>query len=149
VCARQLSGAQELCAGRAERRAVGSIVSRLALRARPRGVLGAMYFVVMREQGPGWDGSRAMREQDLWSEHVDYINAVAEEGFLLMAGPYGEGDSYRAMLVVAAASREQAAARLEEDPWTTGGVLETRSVDRWEVLVGEFASADVTKEQGG
>jgi hypothetical protein len=42
--------------------------------------------------------------------------------------------------VVSAASPEEAAARLEEDPWTTGGVLETRSVERWEVLVGEFAS---------
>jgi uncharacterized protein YciI len=99
-----------------------------------------MYFVVMREQGPSWNPSRAMREQDLWPEHVEYVNAAAEKGFLLMAGPYGDGDPYRAMLVVSAASPEEAAARLEEGPWTTGRVLETRSVDRWEVLVGEFAS---------
>jgi len=98
-----------------------------------------VYFVVMREQGPGWDTARGMREQDLWPEHVEYVNAVAEEGFLLMAGPHGVGDPYRAMLVVSAASPEEAAARLEDDPWTTGGVLETRSVDRWDVLVGEFA----------
>jgi uncharacterized protein len=100
---------------------------------------GSMFYVVMREQGPGWDAARSMREQDLWPEHVDYVNAIADEGFLLMAGPHGAGDPYRAMLVVSAASPEEAAARLEEDPWTTGGVLETRSVERWEVLVGEFA----------
>jgi uncharacterized protein YciI len=92
------------------------------------------------EQGLGRDALRAMREQDLWPEHVDYVNAVAEEGFLVMAGPYGDGDPYRAMLLVSAASPEEAKARLEEDPWTTGHVLETRAVERWEVLVGEFAS---------
>ena len=71
---------------------IGSIVSRLALEARLHGLLGSMFYVVMREQGPGWDGSHGMREQDLWPEHVDYVNAVAEEGFLLMAGPHGDGD---------------------------------------------------------
>jgi uncharacterized protein len=100
-----------------------------------------MYFVAMREQGPGWDAARGMREQDLWLEHVEYINAIAEEGFLLMAGPHGDGDPYRAMLVVSAASPQEVAASLEADPWTAGGVLETRSVDRWEVLIGEFDSA--------
>jgi uncharacterized protein YciI len=84
-----------------------------------------MFYVVMREQGPGWDAARGMREQNLWPEHVDYVNAIAEERFLLMAGPHGEGNPYRAMLVVSAASPEEAAARLEKDPWTTGGVLET------------------------
>jgi uncharacterized protein YciI len=45
------------------------------------------------------------------------------------------------MLVVSAASPQEVAASLEADPWTAGGVLETRSVDRWEVLIGEFGSA--------
>ncbi len=103
-------------------------------------MVASMLYVVLREQGPRWDASRAMREQDLWPEHVDYVNAIAEEGFLLMAGPHGDGDPYRAMLVVRSASGEEVVARLEADPWTREGVLETRSVDRWEVLVGEFAS---------
>jgi hypothetical protein len=44
------------------------------------------------------------------------------------------------MLVVSADDEGQVAARLEDDPWTTVGVLETKSIERWEVLVGEVAS---------
>jgi hypothetical protein len=44
------------------------------------------------------------------------------------------------MLVVSADDEGQVAPRLEADPWTTVAVLETKSVERWEVLVGEFAS---------
>ena len=95
-------------------------------------------FAVIREQGPGWDTSRGMREQDKWPEHVDFINGIADEGFLLVAGPVGEGNPYRAMLIVNAEDAAQAAARIEADPWTTAGVLETKAIDRWEVLVGEL-----------
>jgi uncharacterized protein YciI len=81
-----------------------------------------------------------MREQQSWPEHVKFINGVADEGFLIVAGPVGDGSPYRAMLVVSADDADQVAARLEDDPWTTVGVLETISIERWDVLVGEFAS---------
>ena len=81
-----------------------------------------------------------MRERDQWPEHVEFINRLADEGFLILAGPVGDGNPHRAMLVIRAEDDRQAAARLEDDPWTTVGVLETKSVERWEVLVGEFAS---------
>jgi uncharacterized protein len=99
-----------------------------------------VHFTVIREQGPGWDDSRAMREQDLWPEHVEFINSVADEGFLLLGGPHGDGRPYRAMLVVNAQNADEVTTRLDDDPWTRGGLLETSSIDRWEVLVGELAS---------
>jgi uncharacterized protein YciI len=99
-----------------------------------------MYFAVIREQGPKWDASLAMREQGKWPEHVEFINRAADEGFLLLAGPHGDGRPYRALLIVTAASEGEVSAHLDDDPWTTAGVLETRSIDRWDVLVGEFAA---------
>jgi uncharacterized protein YciI len=114
-----------------------------------------MHFVVIREQGPGWDTSRGMREQDHWPEHVLFINGLADEGFLVLAGPVGAAGSgdggssaltgavgdrvYRAMLIVSAGSEREVAARFENDPWTRFGQLETRSVEGWEILVGELA----------
>ena len=98
-----------------------------------------MYFAVIREQGPGWDASLGMREQQKWPEHVDFINGAVDQGFLLLAGPLGGGNPYRAMLVVDAEDEREAAARIEDDPWSTAGVLETRSIDRWDVLVGALA----------
>ena len=108
-----------------------------------------MHFAVIREQGHGWDASRSMREQPLWPEHVTYINAVVDEGFLVVSGPLGESGSdadptapvgehgiYRALLIVNASSASHVSARLDEDPWTRSGALETRAIHRWEILVG-------------
>jgi uncharacterized protein YciI len=81
-----------------------------------------------------------MREQAKWPEHVTFINGAVDSGFLLLAGPLGDGDPYRAMLIVTANSEEEVNLRLAEDPWTVAGVLETSSVDHWDVLVGEFSN---------
>ena len=110
-----------------------------------------MRFAVIREQGPGWDVSHAMRDQQHWPEHVTYINGAADEGFLVLAGPLGESGSdadpaaavgegrvYRALLIVNAATAADATKRLDEDPWTRSRVLETKAIHRWEVLVGEL-----------
>jgi hypothetical protein len=50
-----------------------------------------MHFAVISEQGPNWDVSRAMRDQEYWPDDVTYINGEADEGFLVLAGPIGEG----------------------------------------------------------
>lgn len=112
----------------------------------------AIHFAVIREQGPGWDVSRQMREQPRWPEHVAYINAAADDGFLVLAGPMGEQGSdadptaavgedgiYRALLIVNGASAGEVAERLEEDPWSRARVLETKAIHRWDVLVGGLA----------
>jgi uncharacterized protein YciI len=100
-----------------------------------------MYFAVISQQGPGWDVSRGMREQDRWPEHVDFINGLVDRGFLLLGGPIGDGNPYRAMLIVNAESEAEVVSRLGDDPWRTAGVLELAKIDRWDVLVGEFGSA--------
>ena len=110
-----------------------------------------MHFAVIREQGSGWVVSRAMRDQQHWPEHVSYINGAADDGFLVLAGPIGENGSdadpaaavgeervYRALLIVNAATAADVAKRLDEDPWTRARVLETKTIYRWEVLVGEL-----------
>ena len=53
-----------------------------------------MRFVVLRQQGPGWDHSRSMREQDYWPEHVDFVNRIVDEGRMLLGGPLGEIDQH-------------------------------------------------------
>lgn len=113
-----------------------------------------MHFAVIREQGPGWDVSRAMRDQQHWPGHVTYINGAADEGFLVIAGPIGESGSdadptaavgeervYRALLIVNAATAADVTKHLDEDPWTRSRVLETKTIHRWEVLVGELPPA--------
>jgi uncharacterized protein YciI len=100
-----------------------------------------MLFALIRQEGPGWDRSRPLREQDAWTEHAAYIDALAEAGFVRLAGLIGTGTPvHRAMLIVEADSEAAVHARTEEDPWTPMHVLETISVEPWQLLVGELPS---------
>jgi uncharacterized protein len=91
------------------------------------------YFVVTREQGPDWDPTRAMREQDGWDEHAAFMDALAEEAFVVLGGPLGDGDR-RFMHVVEAASAEAVRERFAADPWEAAQ-LTTVAVEPWQVLL--------------
>jgi uncharacterized protein YciI len=95
-----------------------------------------MDFVVIRERGPAWDGSRPLREQDGWPEHAAFMEALVDDGFILLGGPVGDG--VRTLLIVDAESEEAIHERLAADPWTPTGFLRTVGVERWEVLLGEL-----------
>lgn len=91
------------------------------------------YFVVTRERGPAWDQARAMREQDGWDAHAAFMDALAEEGFVVLGGPLGDGDR-RFMHVVEAASAEAVRERLAADPWESRQ-LTTVDVEPWRILL--------------
>jgi uncharacterized protein len=93
-----------------------------------------MLFAVRRRRGGPWDWSRDMREQDGWDEHARFMDALVEDGFILLGGPL-EGDR-EVLHIVEAASHEAVHARLAEDNWTQDGKLETVSVEAWTVLLG-------------
>jgi uncharacterized protein YciI len=94
------------------------------------------YFVVTREPGPGWDSSLGMRGQERWAEHAAFMDALAEEGFIVLGGPLGEGER-KFLHVVDAESEGEVAARFADDPWTPMGLLEVTRVERWEILLGK------------
>lgn len=92
---------------------------------------------MIRKGGPAWDQDRPLREQDAWPDHAEYMDELFAEGFVVMAGPLGEGaPEHRVLLIFDADSETAVTARVEDDPWTATGVLSTVSIERWEVLVG-------------
>jgi uncharacterized protein YciI len=92
----------------------------------------ADYFVVTIGRGPAWDESRRRREQAGWDEHAAFMDALAEEGFVVLGGPLGEIDGEYTLLVVDAESDELIRARLADDPWV-GSILTIASVEPWTV----------------
>ncbi len=90
------------------------------------------YYLVERANGPAWDYSRGRREQAEWDEHAAFMDALTEEGFVVLGGPVGEGDGDYNLLVVKASGEESIRARLADDPWE-GGVLTISSVKPWSV----------------
>ncbi len=96
------------------------------------------YFAVIRAPGAGWDLSRSLREQEAWDEHAVFMDDLADEGFVVAGGPLGDGA--RILLIVDAASEEEIAERLEDDPWAPTRLLRTASIDLWHVLLGAIGS---------
>jgi uncharacterized protein YciI len=91
-------------------------------------------FAVIREAGPAWDSSKPLREQVEWEEHAAFMNALDDQGFVVIGGPLGGGP--RTLLMVEAQSAEEIRRRLDEDPWAPLGLLTVASVEPWEILLG-------------
>lgn len=92
------------------------------------------YLAVIRERGPAWDPSLPMREQKQWKDHAAFMDALAEEGFVVLGGPWGEGEQ-RFLLVFNAESKETVEGSLGDDPWTRMGLLRIAEIDYWEILL--------------
>jgi uncharacterized protein YciI len=89
------------------------------------------FYAVIRERGPGWNWSRALEQQDRWTEHADYMDALVDEGLIVLGGPLSDGK--RVLFAVEADGPEVIRARFEADPWTPSGQLTTASIEPWEV----------------
>jgi uncharacterized protein YciI len=103
-----------------------------------------MLFAMIRRGGLAWDPSRPLREQDNWDEHARFMDDLAKEGFVVLSGPLGDGhlgqggSEHRVLLIFDADSESTIDARLAADIWTSTGMLETVSLERWTVLLGDL-----------
>ena len=92
------------------------------------------YFAVVLHHGPAWDDERGLREQDGWDEHAEFMDGLLDDGFVVLGGPLGDGDTV--LLICSATSEEAVRERLAPDPWHgDAGMLVIHSVEPWEVLL--------------
>jgi uncharacterized protein YciI len=75
-----------------------------------------------------------MPEQEKWAEHAAFMNALADDGFVVLGGPLDDGA--RVLLIIDADSEGAIQTRLAADPWTPMGLLRIAKVERWEILLG-------------
>jgi hypothetical protein len=89
-----------------------------------------MFLVVLRRSGPEYDHSLPLEEQSGWPEHADFMDALVDEGFIVLGGPLQ--DELRTAHAVEAVSADAIRARLAEDPWS-GTHLVVDAIDRWTI----------------
>src|SRR6266478_2864641 len=71
-------------------------------------------FVVISSAGPNRDFSKDTREQPFWGEHAAFIDALVDEGFILMGGPLvDEGGSLMIVILNAGAGKVAKAGNLQ------------------------------------
>ncbi len=92
-----------------------------------------MFFAVRVERGGPWDWSRDLREQDGFEEHARFMDALVDEGFIVLGGPLEGGRDV--LHAISAASEEEVRRRLAEDNWAENGMLTVKSIEPWTVLL--------------
>jgi uncharacterized protein YciI len=92
-----------------------------------------VFFAVRLERGGPWDWSRDLREQEGWDEHARFMDALVDDGFIVLGGPLA---AEREILhAVSADSEHGVRERLAQDPWAANGMLTIRSIEEWTILL--------------
>ncbi len=93
-------------------------------------------FAVIRTRGPAWQDGRPLESQADWAGHASFMNALAKEGFVILGGPLdGSPD---VLLVVRAATADEARSRLADDPWTHRDLLRISRIAPWTLRLGSL-----------
>ena len=90
-------------------------------------------FAVRLERGGPWDWSRELREQEGFEEHARFMDALVDEGFIVLGGPLEEGRDV--LHAISAPSQDAVRARLAEDNWAKNGMLTVKSIESWTILL--------------
>jgi uncharacterized protein YciI len=96
------------------------------------------HFVVIREAGPAWTDGKGTFEQPAVNDHATFMNALADQGFVLFAGPLA-GSEYgriRVLLIINAADDAEIHRRLADDPSALAQQLVITSIEPWNIFVG-------------
>jgi uncharacterized protein YciI len=95
-------------------------------------------FAVTREAGPSWTEGKGAFEQPEVNDHADFMSDLADDGFVLFAGPLAgsEHDRIRVLLIADAGSEADIYQRLADDPWERTRRVVTTSVEPWLILSG-------------
>ena len=96
------------------------------------------YFAVIRDAGPAWTEGKGAFDQPGVNDHAAFMNALADEGIVLFAGPLAgsERGRIRALVIVNTSTEADILDRLAADPWTQAQRLVTTSVEPWNLFVG-------------
>ncbi len=105
---------------------VALVVLALALPALAEAPVGL--FVFIYRQGPAWKVGAPMREQAAMGAHGAYMKRLFETGRSFAAGP--TTDTPGGIVIIRAASLEEAAAMMSQDPAVTSGMF-TGELHAW------------------
>ena len=89
-----------------------------------------LFHVIVTRSGPEWDRSKPLEEQSGWVEHAAFMDALVDDGFIVLGGPLA--DEHRTVHAVQAESEEQIRSILARDPWS-GTHLEIAVIEPWTI----------------
>ena len=94
-------------------------------------------YAVHREAGPAWTEGKGAFDQTGGNDHAAFMNGLAEDRFILAAGPLAgtESGRVRVLLVADADNEDEIVQRLADDPWELTNRITTTTIEPWTLLV--------------
>mgnify|MGYP001081879515 CR=1 FL=1 len=89
-----------------------------------------IFHLVLRQSGPEWLAGRPLEEQTRWDEHAVFMDALVDDGFIVLGGPVG--DENRVVHAVEAESEDAVRERLALDPWSETHLV-VESIEPWTI----------------
>jgi uncharacterized protein YciI len=95
------------------------------------------HYAVIREAGPAWTHGGIADQPDV-AGHAAFMNGLADDGFVLFAGPLAGSEKARlgALLIVDTDSEDEIRQRLAADPRARTDRLVITSIEPWNLIVG-------------
>ena len=90
-------------------------------------------IAVFLRRGSKWNPDLPVREQAHWDEHARFMDALFDAGKVILAGPFA--DDSGSMVILAAASADDARAIFQEDPWAHQDILNARDFKEWTIFL--------------
>lgn len=84
-----------------------------------------------------YDSHRTETISELRPRHRQFLADLHERGMLIASGPW-VGGSAGAYLLLATGSEQEALDLLDADPFRQAGVIEERSVQGWDPVIGSL-----------
>jgi len=86
------------------------------------------------QPGPNWNPTKGVREQEYWDDHARFVDDLFERGVIMLAGPFApEGTG--ALVILNAASIEEARAIYSTDPWAHKEILQLADAKEWTIFL--------------
>jgi hypothetical protein len=93
-------------------------------------------FAVIRTRGPAFEPARPLEAQVDWAAHAAFMNGLVRDGSVILGGPL-EGTT-DVLLVMRAASADDARGRLAADPWAVQDLLRVSRISLWTLRLGSL-----------
>ena len=91
------------------------------------------YVAVFLRPGSKWNADLPVREQAYWDEHARFMDAMFDEGTVILAGPFA--DRSGSMVILAVDNAEKARAIFREDPWAKQDILVAHDAKEWTIFL--------------
>ena len=89
-----------------------------------------MFHVVLRQAGPQWLSGRPLEEQTGWREHAEFMDALVDDGFIVLGGPVS--DDGRVVHAFEAESEDAVREIWARDPWSESHLV-VDSIEPWSI----------------